>query len=78
MGQLGFFDLRRRYESPDEKNDPLVAIAAIVPFIPSGQSCRLRRSNAGRHAKTDIFRSAQFLLPHRQSCALLLMNLQQK
>ena len=31
MGQLGFFDLTRRYESLDEKNDPLVAIAAMVP-----------------------------------------------
>ena len=25
MGQLGFFDLNRRYESLTEKNDPLVA-----------------------------------------------------
>src|SRR3977135_1422255 len=32
MGQLGFFDLNRRYESLDEKNDPLVALAAMVPF----------------------------------------------
>ena len=32
MGQLGFFDLNRRYESLIEKNDPLVAIAAMVPF----------------------------------------------
>jgi transposase, IS5 family len=32
MGQLGFFDLNRRYESLDEKNDPLAAIAAMVPF----------------------------------------------
>src|SRR5271165_1326476 len=32
MGQLGFFDLNRRYESLNEKNDPLVAIGAIVPF----------------------------------------------
>ena len=32
MGQLGFFDLHRRYESLTEKNDPLVAIAAMVPF----------------------------------------------
>jgi transposase, IS5 family len=32
MGQLGFFDLNRRYESLTGKNDPLVAIAAIVPF----------------------------------------------
>src|ERR1700731_2142375 len=32
MGQLGFVDLNRRYESLTEKNDPLVAIAAMVPF----------------------------------------------
>ena len=32
MGQLDFFDLNRRYESLTEKNDPLVAIAAMVPF----------------------------------------------
>jgi transposase, IS5 family len=32
MGQLGFFDLIRHYESLDEKSDPLVAIAAMVPF----------------------------------------------
>ena len=32
MGQLGFFDLNRRYESLTEKNDPLVAIVAMVPF----------------------------------------------
>jgi len=32
MGQLGFFDLRRRYEGLDKQNDPLVAIAAMVPF----------------------------------------------
>ena len=32
MGQLGFFDLNRRYNGLNEKNDPLVAIAAMVPF----------------------------------------------
>jgi hypothetical protein len=32
VGQLGFFDLNRRYEGLNEKNDPLVAIAAMVPF----------------------------------------------
>ena len=32
MGQRGFFDLNRRYESLTEKKDPLVAIAAMVPF----------------------------------------------
>ena len=32
MGQLGFFDLNRRYESLDKKSDPLAVIAAMVPF----------------------------------------------
>ena len=32
MGQLGFFDLSRRYDGLGKKNDPLVAIAAMVPF----------------------------------------------
>jgi IS5 family transposase len=31
VGQLGFFDLNRRYEGLDENSDPLVAIAAMVP-----------------------------------------------
>jgi transposase, IS5 family len=29
---LGFFDLRRRYEGLDVKDDPLVAIAAMIPW----------------------------------------------
>jgi hypothetical protein len=32
MGQLGFFDLSRRYEGLDVKDDPLVAIAAMTPW----------------------------------------------
>ena len=32
MGQFGFFDLSRRYERLDAKNDLLVSIAAAVPF----------------------------------------------
>lgn len=31
-GTVGFFDLNRRYKGLDAKNDPLVAIAEIVPF----------------------------------------------
>jgi IS5 family transposase len=31
-GALGFFDLSRRYEGLDVKDDPLVAIAAMVPW----------------------------------------------
>lgn len=34
MRQLGFFDLSDRYEGLDAKNDPLVPIAAAVPFEP--------------------------------------------
>ncbi len=32
MGQLGFFDLSRRYEGLDRKRDPLVVLAATVPW----------------------------------------------
>jgi plasmid stabilization system protein ParE len=32
MGQLGFFDPSRRHECLDAKNDPRVAIAALVPW----------------------------------------------
>ncbi|PZR82131.1 MAG: IS5/IS1182 family transposase, partial [Hyphomicrobiales bacterium] len=32
MGQLGFFDVRRRYEGLDAKNDPLISIATMVPW----------------------------------------------
>src|SRR3982074_2117706 len=32
MGQLGFFDLSRRYESLTGKHDPLAGIAGMVPF----------------------------------------------
>ena len=35
MGQLGFFDLNRRYESLTGKNDPLVpGEATLTPLIP--------------------------------------------
>ena len=32
MGQLGFFDLSGRYEGLDRKKDPLVTLAAVVPW----------------------------------------------
>ncbi len=32
MGQLGFFDIAKRYEALDAKNDPLVKIDALVPW----------------------------------------------
>ena len=32
MGQLGFFDLSRRYEGLDGQNDPLATLAKLVPW----------------------------------------------
>ena len=32
MVQLGLFDLSRRYEGLDAKNDPLVMLARVVPW----------------------------------------------
>src|ERR1700730_4950525 len=61
MGQLGFFDLNRRYESLTEKNDPLVAIAAMVPFesfrpklIAALIKGELRRSEAERKSSAAL------------------------
>ena len=52
---LVFFDLNRRYDGLNEKNDPLVAIAAMVPlksFRPKLQAAlikgELRRKDAER------------------------------
>jgi hypothetical protein len=38
MGQLGFFDLSRRYEGLGVKDDPLVAIAAMIAGNRCGRS----------------------------------------
>jgi IS5 family transposase len=55
VGQLGFFDLSRRYEGLDGKNDPLVPIATLVPwesFRPKLMAAlikgELRKDNAER------------------------------
>jgi hypothetical protein len=32
MGQMGFFDVARRYAGLDAKNDPLLRIDALVPW----------------------------------------------
>ena len=32
MGQMGFFDVEARYAGLDAKNDPLLAINAMVPW----------------------------------------------
>ncbi len=40
MGQLGFFDLSRRYAGLDGKNDPLVALAVMVPWASLASTAR--------------------------------------
>ncbi len=55
-----FFDLNRRYETLDEKGEPLVAIAAIVlfdSFRPKLQAAPIKRRPS---RQTDIFRGALF------------------
>ncbi|MCX7380946.1 MAG: IS5 family transposase [Alphaproteobacteria bacterium] len=67
MGQLGFFDLSRRYEGLDRKNDPLVTLAHVVPWelfraklleALSSQDMRTsaaeRRSAAGRKPWDEV------------------------
>ena len=67
MGQLGFFDLSRRYEGLDKKRDPLATLAAVIPwetFRPTllaaltSQDLRTpdaeRRSRAGRKPWDEV------------------------
>jgi len=56
VGQLGFFDLNRRYEGLTEKNDPLVAIAAMVPFESFRPKLKaaLRRASQERSGAQDF------------------------
>ena len=61
MGQLGFFDLNRRYESLTEKNDPLVAIAAMVPFEsfrPKLNAALIKASFARAMRRARVWRDA--------------------
>ena len=43
MGQLGFFDLSRRYEGLGVKDDPLVA--AMIPWEPLRPKLKVRNSH---------------------------------
>ena len=67
MGQPGFFDLSRRYDGLDAKNDPLVMLARVIPwelFRPkllaalTAQDLRRpaaeRRSSAGRKPWDEV------------------------
>jgi hypothetical protein len=51
MGQLGFFDLSRRYEGLDVKDAPLVAITAMIRA--SGEDVA-RKSPAGRKPWDEV------------------------
>src|SRR3979490_1255697 len=57
MGQLGFFDLNRRYEGLDAKGDPLVAIAAMVPFKALRPKRKASRITGGLRA-SDVARKS--------------------
>ena len=64
MGQLGFFDLNRRYESLTEKNDPLVVIAAMVPFEsfrPKLHTALIKGEASQERSGTQEFRGTQAL-----------------
>ena len=39
MGQMGFFDLSRRYEGLDRKNDALVSLEELVPWETFRRNC---------------------------------------
>lgn len=57
MGQLGFFDLNRRYEGLDAKNHPLVGIAAAVPFETFRPKLKAALVAGGLRAAEAAFRS---------------------
>jgi transposase, IS5 family len=50
MGQLGFFDLSGRYEGLDRKKDPLVTLAAVVPW--ESFRCEIQAALARRNLRT--------------------------
>ncbi|MGA8171245.1 MAG: IS5 family transposase [Methylocystis sp.] len=58
MGQLGFFDLSRRHDGLDKKNDPLVAIAALVPFEAFRDKLKAALITGGLRAKAEERKSA--------------------
>src|ERR1700716_1634886 len=57
MGQLGFFDLSRRYEGLDVKDDPLVAIAAMIPWESLRPKLKASLITAGLRA-SDVARKS--------------------
>ena len=54
MGQIGFFDLNRRYEGLDQRNDPLVLLAIMVPWESFRPKLKAALVNGGvRTAEAD-------------------------
>ena len=57
MGQLGLFDVEKRYAGLDAKNDPLLRIDAVVPWegfpvLSTAYPCRSRiRCRSSRPAR---------------------------
>lgn len=65
MAQLGFFDVQRRYEGLDRKQDPLVLLAALIPWesfradlhaalVSFGPRTGARKSAAGRKPWDEV------------------------
>ena len=54
MGQIGFFDLSKRYTGLDAKNEPLAKIDEVVPWEDFRavwmRGVRTRRASRGRDA----------------------------
>ena len=58
MGQIGFFDLSKRYTGLDAKNEPLAKIDEVVPWE-DFRGCLdavCRRSDKARHLRTNALR----------------------
>jgi IS5 family transposase len=58
MTQPGFFDLTRRYESLDQKNDPLVALKRLIAWEGFRPRLRAAFERSGLRATADIRKSA--------------------
>ena len=63
MGQLGFFDLSRRYAGLDGKNDPLVALTVMVPWASFRAELRAALVTGGLRAAAAARKSAAGLKP---------------
>jgi len=50
MGQMGFFDIAKRYAGLDAKNDPLVKITRLFRGQTSGRVSRRHGANRPRNA----------------------------